>query len=65
MSVAPRGAAEVVSPDACTHLTGQEHVTSLTAALDSVTAQLDALDGWGCVEFTPSAAAAHVRLRRL
>jgi dihydrofolate reductase len=24
----------------------------------------DALDGWGCVEFTPSAAAAHVRLRR-
>jgi D-sedoheptulose 7-phosphate isomerase len=47
MSVAPRGAAEVVSPDACTHLTGQEHVTSLTAALDSVTAQLDALDGWG------------------
>ena len=47
MSVAPRGAAEVVSPDACTHLTGQEHVTSLTAALHSVTAQLDALDGWG------------------
>ena len=47
MSVAPRRAAEVVSPDACTHLTGQEHVTSLTAALDSVTAQLDALDGWG------------------
>ena len=25
----------------------------------------DALDGWGCVAFTPSAAAAHVRLRRL
>jgi dihydrofolate reductase len=25
----------------------------------------DALDGWRCVEFTPSAAAAHVRLRRL
>jgi hypothetical protein len=24
-----------------------------------------ALDGWGCVAFTPSAAAAHVRLRRL
>ena len=47
MSVAPRRAAEVVSPDACTHLTGQEHVTSLTAALDSVTAQLDALAGWG------------------
>ena len=47
MSVAPRRAAEVVSPDACTHLTGQEHVTSLTAALDSLTTQLDALDGWG------------------
>jgi dihydrofolate reductase len=25
----------------------------------------DALDGWGSVAFTPSAAAAHVRLRRL
>jgi dihydrofolate reductase len=25
----------------------------------------DALDGWGCVAFAPSAAAAHVRLRRL
>ena len=47
MSVAPRRAAEVVSPDTCTHLTGQEHVTSLTAALDSLTAQLEALDGWG------------------
>jgi D-sedoheptulose 7-phosphate isomerase len=47
MSVAPRRAAEVVSPDACTHLTGQEHVMSLTAALDSLTTQLDALDGWG------------------
>ena len=25
----------------------------------------DALDDWGCVEFTPSASVAHVRLRRL
>jgi dihydrofolate reductase len=24
-----------------------------------------ALDGWGCVEFVPSASVAHVRLRRL
>jgi D-sedoheptulose 7-phosphate isomerase len=47
MSVAPRRAAEVVSPDACIHLSGQEHVTSLTAALDSLTTQLDVLDGWG------------------
>jgi D-sedoheptulose 7-phosphate isomerase len=47
MSVAPRTAAEVVSPDVCTHLTGQDHVTSLTAALGSLTAQLDALDRWG------------------
>jgi D-sedoheptulose 7-phosphate isomerase len=47
MSVAPHSAAEVVSPDACTHLTGQDHITSLTAALASVTAQVDALDRWG------------------
>jgi D-sedoheptulose 7-phosphate isomerase len=47
MSVAPRTAAEVVSPDTCTHLTGQDHVSSLTDALDSVTAQVDALDRWG------------------
>jgi dihydrofolate reductase len=25
----------------------------------------DALDGWGCVEYTPSDSVAHVRLRRL
>jgi dihydrofolate reductase len=25
----------------------------------------DALEGWGCVEFTPSASVSHVRLRRL
>jgi D-sedoheptulose 7-phosphate isomerase len=47
MSVAPRTAAEVVSPDSCTHLTGHDHVTSLTAALGSLTAQLGALDRWG------------------
>jgi D-sedoheptulose 7-phosphate isomerase len=47
MSVAPRSAAEVVSPDACTHLTGRDHVASLTAALGSVTAHLGTLDRWG------------------
>jgi D-sedoheptulose 7-phosphate isomerase len=47
MSVSPHSAAEVVSPDACTHLTGQDHVASLTAALGSVTAHLGKLDGWG------------------
>jgi D-sedoheptulose 7-phosphate isomerase len=47
MSVAPRSAVEVVSPDACTHLTGQDHVASLTAALVSVTAHLGTLDRWG------------------
>jgi D-sedoheptulose 7-phosphate isomerase len=47
MSVVPRSAAEVVSPDACTHLTGPEHVASLSAALGSVTAQLETLDRWG------------------
>jgi D-sedoheptulose 7-phosphate isomerase len=47
MSVAPHSAAEVVSPDTCTHLTGHDHVTSLSAALASVTAQVDALDRWG------------------
>jgi D-sedoheptulose 7-phosphate isomerase len=47
MSAAPRTSAEVVSPDTCTHLTGQDHVTSLTAALASVAAQVDALDRWG------------------
>ena len=47
MSVAPHSAAEVVSPDTCTHLTGREHVASLTAALRSLTEQVDALDRWG------------------
>jgi D-sedoheptulose 7-phosphate isomerase len=47
MSAVPRTAAEVVSPDACTHLTGLDHVASLTAALESVTAQVATLDRWG------------------
>ena len=52
MSVTPHSffenvAAEVPAPDTCTHLTGQDHVTSLTAALTSVTAQVDVLDRWG------------------
>ena len=47
MSVAPRTAAETVSPDTCTHLTGSDHVASLTTALRSLTAQIDALDRWG------------------
>ena len=34
----------VASPDTCTHLTGHDHVASLTAALRSLTAQIDALD---------------------
>jgi D-sedoheptulose 7-phosphate isomerase len=52
MSVAPHSAAsssnvEVVSPDACTHLTGADHVASLTAAIGSLNGQLDTLDRWG------------------
>jgi D-sedoheptulose 7-phosphate isomerase len=47
MSVAPHSAAEVVSPDSCTHLTGADHVASLTAALGSMSGQLDTLDRWG------------------
>ncbi len=39
--------AEPPEPDGCTHLTGADHVASLTAALGSLDAQLDALDGWG------------------
>ena len=46
-SMAPTGAAEVVSPDTCTHLTGVDHVASLSAALGSLSGQLDALDRWG------------------
>ncbi len=44
---APSRDAEVVSPDACTHLTGEDHVTSLSAALRSVSGQVETLDRWG------------------
>ena len=47
LSEAPHSASEVVSPDTCTHLTGADHVASLTAALGSLNGQLDALDRWG------------------
>jgi D-sedoheptulose 7-phosphate isomerase len=47
MSVPPHSAGEVVSPDACTHLTGRDHVASLTAALGSLDAQVETLDRWG------------------
>jgi D-sedoheptulose 7-phosphate isomerase len=47
MSTAPLRAAEVVSPDACTHLTGHEHVASLTEALRDLTGQVETLDRWG------------------
>jgi D-sedoheptulose 7-phosphate isomerase len=46
-SAAPLRTAEVVSPDACTHLTGQDHVSSLTVALRDVSAQVETLDRWG------------------
>ncbi len=47
LSEAPHSASEVVSPDTCTHLTGADHVASLTTALGSLNGQLDVLDGWG------------------
>jgi D-sedoheptulose 7-phosphate isomerase len=47
MSVRPRSANEVVQPDVCTHLTGHDHVSSLSAALAEVTAQVDLIDRWG------------------
>ena len=37
----------VASPDGCTHLTGADHVASLSAALRSLEGQLDVLDRWG------------------
>ncbi|MCV2491096.1 SIS domain-containing protein [Geodermatophilus sp. YIM 151500] len=43
----PLRAAEVVSPDVCTHLTGADHVASLTAALADVARHVDTLDRWG------------------
>ncbi|WP_299955075.1 SIS domain-containing protein [uncultured Modestobacter sp.] len=47
MTTAPSSELEVVSPDTCTHLTGHDHVTSLTVALRSLTDQVDVLDRWG------------------
>ncbi|WP_166521347.1 D-sedoheptulose-7-phosphate isomerase [Modestobacter roseus] len=44
---APLTDREVVSPDTCTHLTGHEHVASLTSALGDLTAQVDTLNRWG------------------
>jgi D-sedoheptulose 7-phosphate isomerase len=43
----PSSAREVVSPDTCTHLTGHDHVASLTAALRDLTDQVDTIDRWG------------------
>jgi D-sedoheptulose 7-phosphate isomerase len=39
--------ADVRSPDACTHLTGSDHIASLTAALRSLDGHVDTLDRWG------------------
>ena len=39
--------ADVPEPGTCTHLTGADHVVSLTAALGSLNAQLGTLDRWG------------------
>ncbi len=38
---------EVVSPEECTHLTGADHVASLSAALEGLEAQVGVLDRWG------------------
>jgi D-sedoheptulose 7-phosphate isomerase len=46
-STAPLRAAEAVSPDTCTHLTGTDHVASLTAALADLNRHVDTLDRWG------------------
>jgi D-sedoheptulose 7-phosphate isomerase len=37
----------VPPPDACTHLTGAQHVASLSTALRSLEGQLETLDRWG------------------
>jgi D-sedoheptulose 7-phosphate isomerase len=49
MSTPPHSFSEnvVPTPDACTHLTGADHVASLSAALRSLEGQLDTLDRWG------------------
>jgi D-sedoheptulose 7-phosphate isomerase len=40
-------AAAVPAPGTCTHLTGADHLASLTAALGSLNSQLDTLESWG------------------
>jgi D-sedoheptulose 7-phosphate isomerase len=47
MSNAPHRLSEVVSPDTCAHLTGLDHVASLTTALADLTGQVGTLDRWG------------------
>ena len=52
MSIPPHSffenvAAHVPSPDACTHLTGADHIASLTAALADLERHVDTLDRWG------------------
>ena len=49
LSEAPHSAGEVVSPDSCTHLTGRDHVASLTHALRSLDDSVDTLDRWGAL----------------
>ena len=39
--------ADAPSPDTCTHLTGADHITSLTAALAGLDRQVGTLDRWG------------------
>jgi D-sedoheptulose 7-phosphate isomerase len=46
-SVPPLRTAESVSSDTCTHLTGADHVASLTAALADVSRHVETLDRWG------------------
>ena len=52
MSIPPHSffenvATEVPAPDTCTHLTGLDHVASLTAALAGLGRHVDTLDRWG------------------
>lgn len=47
MSTAPSADREVVSPDTCTHLTGRDHVASLSTALRGLDEQIETLDRWG------------------
>ena len=52
MSIPPHSflenvAADVPAPDTCTHLTGADHVASLTAALADVSRHVETLDRWG------------------